>query len=84
MKSIAIYLAEIDIGIANQVDFFMENGYVVIKQAFSREKSDEWTKELWVRLGCNPNDRSTWPTNNDRTHMPEHNREAVKTFSPKV
>lgn len=62
----------------------MENGYVVIKRAFSKEKSDEWTKNLWTRLGCDPDDKSTWPTDRDRIHMPVHNREAVKTFAPKV
>ncbi|KIJ62599.1 hypothetical protein HYDPIDRAFT_114250 [Hydnomerulius pinastri MD-312] len=67
-----------------QVDFFMENGYVVIKQAFTQQKSDDWTKELWTRLGCDPNDKATWPTDKDRIHMPVHNREAVKTFAPKA
>ncbi|KAF8551689.1 hypothetical protein OG21DRAFT_1417532 [Imleria badia] len=62
----------------------MENGYVVIKQAFSKEKSDEWTRDLWPRLGCNPDDKSTWPTDKERIHMPVHNREAAKTFAPKA
>ncbi|EGN98483.1 hypothetical protein SERLA73DRAFT_110000 [Serpula lacrymans var. lacrymans S7.3] len=62
----------------------MENGFVVIKDAFSREKSDEWTKNMWVRLGCDPNDKSTWPTDKDRIHMPWHNREDVASFAPKA
>lgn len=66
------------------VDFFMENGYVVIKNAFSKEKADEWTKDLWVRLGMDPNDKSTWVHEDGRVHMPAHKRELVSTFSPKV
>ncbi|KIJ62592.1 hypothetical protein HYDPIDRAFT_30194, partial [Hydnomerulius pinastri MD-312] len=67
-----------------QVDFFMENGYVIIKQAFTQQKSDDWTKELWIRLGCDPNDKATWPTDKDRIHMPVHNRAAIQTFAPKA
>lgn len=62
----------------------MENGYVVIKQAFTKKKSNEWTKDLWTRLGYNPDDKSTWPIDKDHIHMPVHNREAVKIFAPKV
>ncbi|KAH7914289.1 hypothetical protein BJ138DRAFT_1177439 [Hygrophoropsis aurantiaca] len=67
-----------------QIDFFMENGYIVLKKAFTKEKSDEWTKNMWVRLGCDPADKSTWPTEKDRIHMPVHNRESVSTFCPQA
>ncbi|EGN98484.1 hypothetical protein SERLA73DRAFT_161227 [Serpula lacrymans var. lacrymans S7.3] len=67
-----------------QIDFFMENGYVVIKNAFSREKSAEWTKDMWTRLGYDPNDKSTWPKDKDRINMPSHNREDVSYFAPKA
>lgn len=60
----------------------MENGYVVIKEAFSKEKAAEWSKHLWVRLGLDPNDKSTWTR--ERIHMPWHKREPPSTFSPKV
>ncbi|KAI0338885.1 hypothetical protein BDW22DRAFT_1362183 [Trametopsis cervina] len=63
-----------------QVDFFLENGYVVIKQAFTKEKAAEWSANLWVRLGLDPNDKSTWAR--ERVHMPWHKRESVSTFSP--
>lgn len=62
----------------------MENGYVVIKNAFSKEKADEWMKDLWVRLGMDPNDKSTWVHEGAKVHMPMHKREPVPTFSPKV
>ncbi|KAA1469954.1 hypothetical protein DENSPDRAFT_835655, partial [Dentipellis sp. KUC8613] len=65
-----------------QVDFFMENGYIVVKNAFTKEKSDEWTTNMWVRLGLDPNDKSTW--DRERIHMPSHKREAVATFAPKA
>ncbi|KIP09704.1 hypothetical protein PHLGIDRAFT_116178 [Phlebiopsis gigantea 11061_1 CR5-6] len=65
-----------------QADFFLENGYVVIKQAFSKEKAAEWTKNIWVRLGFDPNDKSTWTR--ERIHMPWHKREKVSTFAPKA
>ncbi|EED81036.1 predicted protein [Postia placenta Mad-698-R] len=65
-----------------QVDFFMENGYVVIKQGFTKEKAAEWTKNMWTRLGLDPNDKSTW--DRERIHMPWHKRESVATFAPKA
>ncbi|KAH9920464.1 uncharacterized protein B0H18DRAFT_593712 [Fomitopsis serialis] len=65
-----------------QVDFFLENGYIVIKQAFTKRKAAEWTKEMWTRLGLDPVDKSTW--DRERIHMPWHKREAVSTFAPKA
>ncbi|KAI8978879.1 hypothetical protein BD414DRAFT_445233 [Trametes punicea] len=67
-----------------EVDFFMENGYLVVKQAFSREKAAEFTRDMWVRLGLDPNDPETWPRDRDRIHMPVHHRERVATFAPRV
>ena len=60
----------------------MENGYLVVKQAFSKEKAAEFTKDMWVRLGLDPSDPSTW--DRERIHMPWHKREPVATFAPRV
>ncbi|OCT48955.1 hypothetical protein CLCR_11328 [Cladophialophora carrionii] len=38
----------------DQVSHFMQHGYVVIEQCFSKEASDEWTKDVWTRLGIRP------------------------------
>lgn len=67
---------------AEQVVFFLENGYVVIKQAFTKEKAAEWTKTMWIRLGLDPTDKTTW--DRERIHMPWHKKEEVATFAPKV
>ncbi|PPQ66114.1 hypothetical protein CVT26_010915 [Gymnopilus dilepis] len=63
-----------------QVNFFLDNGYIVIKNAFTKEKAAEWTRDVWVRLGMDPNDKSTW--NSERIHMPWFRRETVATFAP--
>ncbi|EKM51627.1 uncharacterized protein PHACADRAFT_177048 [Phanerochaete carnosa HHB-10118-sp] len=65
-----------------QAAFFLENGYVVIKQAFTKQKAADWSKDVWVRLGMDPNDKSTWTK--ERIHMPWHKREKVSTFAPKA
>ncbi|KAK7449293.1 hypothetical protein VKT23_013436 [Stygiomarasmius scandens] len=67
---------------AEQVDHFLEHGFVIIKNAFSREKAAEFTETMWIRLGLDPNDKSTW--NQERIHMPWHKREEVAKFAPRV
>ncbi|KAH8072262.1 hypothetical protein BXZ70DRAFT_749057 [Cristinia sonorae] len=65
-----------------QVEFFLENGYVVIKQAFTKEQAAERTKDVWTRLGRDPSDKATW--DQERIHMPVHQRERVADFAPKA
>lgn len=60
----------------------MEDGFVVIKNGFTKEKAAEWTENIWVRLGLDPNDKSTW--DKVRIYMPWHRREDVVSFAPKV
>lgn len=43
-----------------QVDHFMEHGWVKLENCFSREKAGEFQKTLWTRLGMDPEDISTW------------------------
>ncbi|KAF7437128.1 hypothetical protein PC9H_003962 [Pleurotus ostreatus] len=65
-----------------QVDKFLEDGYIVIKNAFTKEKAAEWTKSMWTRLGIDPDDKTTWYK--ERIHMPWHKREQVAKFAPKA
>ncbi|KAI0036550.1 hypothetical protein K488DRAFT_40886 [Vararia minispora EC-137] len=60
----------------------MRDGYVVIKGAFPREKAEAFAAQMWVRLGMDPVDKTTWTQ--ERVHMPALNREPVSTFAPKA
>jgi len=51
-----------------------------LSKAFTREKADEWLSDLWVRLGMDPNDKSTWTQ--ERIHCPHFRRELASDFSP--
>lgn len=61
---------------------FMTYGYVRITDCFTREKATEWTKDVWIRLGFSPTDKSTWTS--ERINMPSHRSEPVQTFAPKA
>jgi len=65
-----------------QVEHFMNHGFVRIENCFSREKAAEWTATVWVRLGRDPNDKSTWDV--ERINMPKHRFEPVTSFAPKA
>ena len=51
-----------------QVNDFMENGFCRIPGAFTPEQASEFTKDVWLRLGMNPDDQSTW--DREWTNMP--------------
>ncbi|KAL0950803.1 hypothetical protein HGRIS_007568 [Hohenbuehelia grisea] len=68
---------------ADQVEHFLNEGYIVIKNAFTKEQATQWTETMWIRLGLDPNDKSTWD-GRERIHMPWHSREEVRSFAPKA
>ena len=65
-----------------QAQHFLENGYVVIHDCFSREAAEEYTASVWTRLGYDPDDRATWAE--PSIHMPTHRPIDVATFAPKA
>ncbi|PFH49197.1 hypothetical protein AMATHDRAFT_76302 [Amanita thiersii Skay4041] len=65
-----------------QIQHFLKHGYVVIKSAFTKEQTVEWTRNIWVRLGLDPNNAETW--DRERIHMPSHKRIPVADFAPKA
>ncbi|KAI3622729.1 hypothetical protein WG66_015569 [Moniliophthora roreri] len=65
-----------------QVDHFLEHGFILVKNAFSREQAAEFTETMWIRLALDPHDKSTWTR--ERIHMPFHRREEVARFAPKA
>ncbi|KAK0938134.1 hypothetical protein LTR48_000141 [Friedmanniomyces endolithicus] len=65
-----------------QKEFWLEHGYVKIPQCFTREASDAFTHSIWARLGADPADKSTWPT--EKINMPGHTVVSCKDFAPKA
>jgi hypothetical protein len=67
---------------AEQVESFVEHGYVTIPACFTREDARPWLDEAWVRLGCDRDDPETWVQ--QRVHMPSLRYVEVASFAPKV
>ena len=43
-----------------QVEHFLERGFVTLKGCFQPEEVDGWLETAWVRFRCDPDDPSTW------------------------
>ncbi len=67
---------------ADQVEHFLDKGFVVIRGCFSRAAAAEFTAPLWQRLGYAEHDPSTWerPT----VHLPSRRRLDVRRFAPRA
>ncbi len=63
-----------------QVDHFMSFGWVKIPGAFTRAQASKWTENLWLRLGYDPNNPSTWVL--EKINMPSHSSVDVRQFAP--
>jgi hypothetical protein len=44
----------------DMLEHFMEFGYCVVKHAFTQQQAQELAGDVWIRLGMDPNDQSTW------------------------
>ncbi|WP_309719292.1 phytanoyl-CoA dioxygenase family protein [Armatimonas sp.] len=65
-----------------QVEQFLTQGFVVIKNAFSREQAAHLSRDVWTRLGYNPEDKATWAKN--RIHMPTLSSVLVQELAPRA
>ncbi|KAF2026818.1 hypothetical protein EK21DRAFT_73289 [Setomelanomma holmii] len=65
-----------------QIDHFLEHGWIKLSNCFSKEQAASLQKTLWTRLGMDPEDISTWHT--ERTNMPFFNEFLVSDFAPKA
>ncbi|MFQ4139074.1 phytanoyl-CoA dioxygenase family protein [Nodosilinea sp. PGN35] len=43
-----------------QIEQFINDGYVKVEQAFPRQLADQCREILWADVGCDPEDKSTW------------------------
>lgn len=64
----------------SQVDQFIEDGYIILRNAFPRDIASQWVDRGFQRLGYDRHDPSTWTE--VRIHMPTVNTVEVKQFSP--
>lgn len=63
-------------------EHFLNNGWLKIPGAFTKEQAAEVTKDVWTRLGMDPNDKSTW--HRVWTNMPHHNTFDARDFAPRA
>ncbi|KAF6837285.1 hypothetical protein CPLU01_03149 [Colletotrichum plurivorum] len=64
-----------------QKEHFRANGWLKLTGCFTREQAEWVTKDVWTRLGADPNDTSTWK---HRTNMPHHRAFDCSEFAPKA
>lgn len=65
-----------------QIEHFIERGYVTVHDCFSRELAKERTDFACKRLGCDRNNPSTWKI--PRLNMALEHEDDLKTYAPKV
>ncbi len=53
-----------------------------IPGAFTKEQADAVTKDVWIRLGMSPTDKTTW--SRERTNMPSHISFDAAEFAPRA
>ncbi|KIJ35524.1 hypothetical protein M422DRAFT_34651, partial [Sphaerobolus stellatus SS14] len=61
---------------------FLEHGWVRIPKAIPPEYIERFSGDVWVRLGYDKDDMSTWTQ--ERIHMPRHREILWKEFTPKA
>ncbi|KAI5117178.1 hypothetical protein M0805_008157 [Coniferiporia weirii] len=61
---------------------FLEKGYVKIENAVPLENIKRFSEDVWIRLGYDPQDKSTWEK--EKVHMPRHREVVMKEFAPKA
>lgn len=67
---------------AEEKEHFLNNGWLKIPKAFTKEQATDVTKDVWTRLGMDPNDKSTW--HRVWTNMPHHNTFDARDFAPRA
>ncbi|KAG6364366.1 hypothetical protein INS49_005967 [Diaporthe citri] len=67
---------------AEEKEHFLNNGWLKIPGAFTKEQAAEVTKDVWTRLGMDPNDKTTW--HRVWTNMPHHNSFDARDFAPRA
>ena len=67
---------------SDQIEHFIQHGYVVMRNAFPREVASQWVDKGFQRLGYDRHDPKTWVE--PRHHMKGTTSFDVATFAPNV
>lgn len=59
---------------------FVEHGWLKIENAIDPKFLDEWMDNFWVRLGMDPDDKSTWTE--EYVKLPRHREVRCEEFCP--
>lgn len=59
---------------------FVEHGWLKIENAIAPRYLKEWMENLWVRLGMDPEDKTTW--NEEYVKLPRHREVPAEEFAP--
>lgn len=65
-----------------QRQHFLDHGWVRISKAISPEMIKKFAGDVWVRLGYDKDDKSTWK--GEKIHMPRHREVLWKDYSPRL
>ncbi|KAH9940399.1 uncharacterized protein BXZ73DRAFT_98835 [Epithele typhae] len=65
---------------SEQRDHFLQHGWVKIPKAVKEEYLKAFTDNVWVRLGYDPDDKTSWTK--EKIHMPRHREVPTKEFMP--
>ena len=62
--------------------FFLRHGWLRVPKSIQPKYIDAWMSDLWVRLGMDPNDKSTWT--DEYLKLPRHREAPVQDVCPEA
>ncbi|THH08899.1 hypothetical protein EW146_g8844 [Bondarzewia mesenterica] len=65
-----------------QREQFLAHGWIRIEGGVPKENIERFLENVWVRLGYDPDEKSTWLK--EKIHMPRHREIATPEFMPKA
>ena len=63
-------------------EHFVQHGWLHVPGAIKQQYIDEWMKDIWVRLGWDEHDKSTWTE--EYLKMPRHREVPTEEFCPEA
>jgi Phytanoyl-CoA dioxygenase (PhyH) len=63
-----------------QVEHFLERGFVTVRRAFEPANAHRWLDDAWTRLGYDSNDHGSWTEK--RIHLSARSHVDARTFAP--